>query len=224
MGIRFDLSTVNWLAYLIEPNSRIPKLGDSWQERETLNTFLQKLSDRFYSSPPNMRYFRGLIEHSDGMGRYLKNYADNIPDDLLKEMRSYLGGRPWTALIIPSGDNRKLDDWLCQEDFLKHIISIKPDDPGLILQLEEPPTKTFSLLDVFPAFKTALNDSASWPGILLWRPNGDSVFLPFGTRQRDNIMMRTNWIFTQLATTLGFDYGLFKSQYLKEFPDIVSRP
>lgn len=217
--MRFNLSSANWLAYLIEPNARVPKLGESWEERETLRLFLRKLSKRFYSSRRSEYRFEQLAHRAERFLDHMDHDECNgISLDFLQELRSFLRGRPWTALIIPSGKDYKLDNKLCDEEFLRFLVGVRPEDPGLILQLEDPPQEAFSLTDVFPAFKNALNESTNWPGILVWRPEGDSVYFPLGMR---NIDKHAHWIFSHLATSLAFDLGVFKSQYIRDFPEII---
>lgn len=222
MGMRFNLSSANWLAYLLEPKARIPKLGEDWEEKETLRIFLRKLSNRFYSSRQTEFYLKQIANRAERLLDHLEERRqDGFPSDFLLEVRTFLGDRPWIALIIPSGHDNELDRMLCDEEFLKYLVSVRPEDPGLILQLEEPPEGAFSLLDVFPGFNTALNESTNWPGVLVWRPEGDSVFLPLGSRSRHNIEEHAHWIFSHLATSLAFDLGLLKTQYVREFPGVV---
>jgi predicted MPP superfamily phosphohydrolase len=110
-----------------------------------------------------------------------------------------------------------LDRELCSADFLRRLVQIRAEDPGLILQLEDAPEEIFSLTDVFPAFRTALARSTEWPGILLWTVQGDSSFLPLPTESPRELERAAHWIFSHLATTIGVDLELFTSQYFGEF-------
>jgi len=83
--------------------------------------------------------------------------------------------------------------------------------------MEDPPEKVFSLTNVFPAFRTALAAPTDWPGVLLWKQSGDSVFLPFSTESLELIKEQAHWIFSHLATALGVDLQILKEQYRAAF-------
>jgi len=210
VGLRFDLKIANWLAHVLDERAPIPVLGDEWEEREAIRMFLQSIEKRFYSSPWGMGRFHDLTRS------LTSRYRDESPRLILAELRSFLGGRPWTALLIPSGANSSIDRMMCSEDFLRDLIFIRPEDPGLVLQMQDPPDRIFSLTDVFPSFKTALAASTDWPGVLLWTQSGDSVFLPVGT-EASEARERTRWIFSHLSTTIGVDLELLKMQFTRGF-------
>jgi len=215
VGLRFDLKIANWLAHVLDERAPIPVLGDEWQEREAIRMFVESLEKRFYSSPRTMDRFHGLTRS------LASRYHDEPPHRILAELRSFLGGRPWTALLIPSGSNSSIDRMMCSEDFLRDLIFIRPEDPGLVLQMQDPPERIFSLTDIFPAFKTALAASTDWPGVLLWTQTGDSIFLPVGTEVSE-ARERTRWIFSHLSTTIGIDLELLKMQFSREFSGAAS--
>jgi hypothetical protein len=110
---------------------------------------------------------------------------------------------------------------MCSEEFLQEVIFIRPDDPGLVLQMEDPPDRIFSLTDVFPAFRTALAASTDWPGVLFWT-KAESEFLPLSGDSMASARRQANWIFSHLSTTLGVDLELLKTQYYREFPELCS--
>jgi len=218
MGLRFDLASANWVANILDLSAIPPRLGDDWQERETLRRVIQRLGAGFYSSGPWEGEFR---QRARRVERLLEQ-SDGLPPALLHELREFLAYRPWTALIVPSGDDQELDRHLGSERFLRHLVHVRPDDPGLILQVEDMPEGPFALVNVFPAFRTALAESNDWPGLLVWRDKGDSIFLPFGTRQIDEIDRRAWWIFSHLATSVGVDLEILKRQYVREFEAVSS--
>jgi 3',5'-cyclic AMP phosphodiesterase CpdA len=227
VGISFDIRAANWIAYLCEPKGDVPSLGDSWAERETLSFFLYQLRNSFMSSDYRENELRSLAESAvqmlDGMSERL-NSSD--VSSILGDLRRFLSvsgyGRKWTALLVPSYRRRDIDYVLCSQEFLRFLVRIRPEDPGLILQLNEPPQEVFTLTDVFPAFKTALNESVHWPGILLWTRSGDSVFLPFGSASERQLRERAEWVISHLATTVGVDLDLLRRQYLAAFPETRS--
>src|SRR5262249_541593 len=102
------------------------------------------------------------------------------------------------------------------------LVGIRPSDPGLILQLENPPENTFTLNDIFPAFRTALANANQWPGVLVWTNSGDSEFFPV-VPTPSQIKKQSGWLFSHLATAFGVDLELLKKQYCAEFPRAVQQ-
>jgi hypothetical protein len=226
MGLRFDLRAANWVAYLISPGGSPPSFGEGREENEILLSFLEKLEKNFYSSLPERQRFRhraalalhALRDLAENWGR-----GENVVrvQEALSELRGYFFDAPWIALIVPSNIRSPIDDLLCSPEFLRDLVAIYPHDPGLILQLEEPPHERFSLTNVFPAFKTSLAESNRWPGFLLWTPRGDSSFFPLPA-DRDAIYVRVRWLAARLAASLGVDLALLRTRYSQEFPDAKS--
>src|ERR1017187_5306281 len=142
--------------------------------------------------------------------------------EVLLEFKRHFTGRNWTALLIPSGQDESVDGVLCSNDFLRELVDIRPEDPGLILQLESSPQSIFPLTDVFPAFRTALAKSTEWPGVLLWTDRGDSTFLAL-PREVGALRHCTHWIFSHLATGSGVDLELLTTQYAREFAGVRAR-
>lgn len=220
MGMRFDLKSANWVAYLLHPSSPAPSFGEDWAEKETLRLFLQRLSDQFYSSDNRERELLRKARLAERMIEELgaTDQRQRVAD-ILKDIKIFFGDHPWIALIIPSGFDQEADNYLCDASFLRSLLRLF--SAGLILQpeaLNEEDANHFSLLDVFPAFRTALAESTNWPGILIWTPGGDSVFLPFGTTNVNQLSERASWIFSHLDA-IGADLELIKQRYAKEFPD-----
>jgi hypothetical protein len=223
MGLRFNLRAANWVAYLITPGANLPPLGERDEEIDILRSFLGTLETNFYSSMQHRQ--QQLSNRAEFALRALQDLTENWRGEninrvrqALSELRTYFFDVPWTALIVPSNTRSRIDELLCSREFLRGLVSIHPQDPGLFLQLEEPPDVKFSLTDVFPAFKTALTESNRWPGFLLWTPRGDSSFFPLPPQQED-IYQRVHWLAFHLATNLGVDLGLLRAAYSQEFPD-----
>ena len=215
MGLRFDFRVANWLAHVLDERAPIPKLGDESDERAALNSFLRGLEqgDRFYSSPWGRRDFSNIVH----MARNALQ-SDGLPvQRVLADLRKFLSDRPWTALLIPAGTGTDVDRALCSRELLKHLVGVRPDDPGLILQMDAPPERIFALTDVFPAFRTALAASTEWPGVLLWTRGGDCVFLAVSGDSRSKLEHQTHWIFSHLSTAVGVDLSLLKEQYCRQF-------
>lgn len=227
MGLHFDLRAANWVAYLIDPKRPLPRLGEQWEEAETLRIFLRSLREDFLSSLEYRRYLRNeteralmVLEELEGDWRHPEE-SSRIAEALSTLRRSF-SERPWTALIVPGSKDREFDEELCSKDFLQGLVGIRPADPGLILQLDSPPDSNFSLTDIFPAFRTALTNSNQWPGILIWTNWGDSEFFPLPPR-RHCLYDRSQWLFSHLATAYGVDLELLKQQYCREFPEAARR-
>lgn len=218
MGLRFDLRVANWLAHVLDERMPIPKLDNEREEREALGYFLSGLGDRFYSSPLGRQEFYEVLHRT----KALIDVGLNPSPHVLADLRTFLGNRPWTALLVPSGTDSQVDQLMCSKGFLQELILIRPDDPGLILQMEDPPDRVFSLTDVFPAFRTALAASTEWPGILFWTRADTSTFLPLSSDSTSSVHRQAHWIFSHLSTTIGVDLELLKTQYYREFPEITS--
>lgn len=202
MGIRFDLSVVNWLAYLIQPGADVPPnlatLASEGKEYEALGIFLNKLEMGFRSSKEREREIGKKVKKArECLLEYKSRREDRgITKYVLAPLREDLGGRAWTALIIPSWTDRRLDDFLNSEFFLQKLVGHMAHkgnesnfDPGLILQLQRPEGQQdmFALLDVFPALHVALNNISRWPGLLAWNNQGDSAFFPIHPGEEEQI-------------------------------------
>ncbi len=223
MGMNFSLSTANWLAYVIEPEGEIPMEIEGHEAKEALGLFLENVSERFMSSPDRQSSFASLSrETSKSLIGYRDFLSRSSLSEAIEDIRSFFAKRPWTALIIPSGDSPETDAFLCSVDFLRELVDIHPADPGLILQLDAPPDRELALLDVFPAFKVALSESNQWPGVLLWSRYGDSVYLPFESNDKNSIATNSHWIFSYLSSSVGNDLALLKSRYYRTFPNLVT--
>jgi hypothetical protein len=217
MGLRFDLRIANWLAHVLDERMPIPKLENEWEEREALRYFVSGLRERFYSSPGGRQRFDDVLRRTELLIRPEGKPSPKV----LADLRRFLGDRPWTALLVPSGTNSPVDRLMCSKKFLQELIFIRPEDPGLVLQMEDPPDRVFSLTDVFPAFRTALAASTEWPGVLFWTKT-DSAFLPLSSDSTAIVQRQAHWIFSHLSTTIGVDLELLKTQYYREFPQVSS--
>lgn len=233
MGLQFDLQTANWLAFVIEPNAPIPPLKTS-EQFERLDAFLKAFSDRFYSSEGREDQLATVVER---LRRQLPNSWENSQSiaETIGELRGYFGDRDWTALVVPSGDDAKLDEFLCSTDLLRRLLG-PSRFPGLVLQLVKPPSRHLVLNHIFPAFQVALSESSSWPGLLVWKTerrkrgfekvDAQAAFFPFGHGDRESVIERAKWIINKLnAPDLPpypqqlFDLPEIKQLYEIAFPE-----
>src|SRR4051812_31957792 len=148
MGLRFDLDTVNWLAYLLQPGAAVPRFKEPWMEKEALRLFLKKLEQQFHSSRRRELEFAEYVHRAQRILEEVQYRQGEVPASILRELRHDLGDRPWTALIVPTGDDRRLDEFLNSEDLLMRLVGLWSEDPGLLLQLDSVPREPFTLLDV----------------------------------------------------------------------------
>lgn len=203
MGYRFSLHHANWLAHLLQPSGATPSLEDSFEEDETLREFLQSFHNDFYPSPANVPYFRNLLD--EALMRLDFNPAK--PRLALSIVQDYFRAVPWIALLIPS----QQDSWLSDEHLLRRIVGLRPEEPGVVLQLKAMQSNT-RLDHVFPAFKIALAESTKWPGVLIWTPSKDAIFLPVRSEEE------TFWIFQQLARFPSIpDIAYLRRAYYSQF-------
>jgi hypothetical protein len=217
MGLRFDLNAANWIAHLTDRDTPLPSLDDRWTETESIRMLLRQLQEGFYSSRFIEREFLHLVDMAQS------RLHDRLTPDVIEPLREFLSRRPWTALIVPSGADRELDYKLCSEEFLRRLVQIRPEDPGLILQLNDPPGEQLSLTNVFPAFKAALAKSAVWPGLLVWTSPSNSVFLPFSSTDLREILHEAEWVFSHLAVSTGVDLELLEQRFYEEFRSARNR-
>lgn len=215
MGLRLTIESANWFASVLEPRAAIPQLHGEGDERDTLRHFMEQLRDNYFSTERRQHelndYLQYSFRHFDARGWRDWPYRQTI-----KELRRFFPQRPWTALIIPSGQDNEVDSLLSSREFLRELVDIRADDPGLILQLEAYSPKVVNLTDIFPAIANALANATEWPGILIWKASGDSVFLPLPVGSIHRIEECARWIFSHLATSFGRDLGMLKMQYMRE--------
>lgn len=220
MSMKFDLTVANWLAYVIDPAISASKLSYDNNEKEMLELFLGKMIHGISSFYDDIGDPEGSL---DSWKQLLQSLDEtSISEDFYAELRGYLGKKQWIALIIPSGIDQTVDGILCDPGLLKYLVKAASNNQGLILQLEEAPSTISTLLNIYPALRTALNEVVNWPGILIWSPGGDSVFLPISSLDfiEMDIEARVQWIFSKLATELAFDLGRLKFEYKDSFPEI----
>jgi hypothetical protein len=219
MGLRFDMKWANWIAYLTVPGKTPPRSGSHGDDRMAIDGLIQQLEHGFYSTARERSRWLDMLD----MMRMRMGPRMHEGGPELALLQQYLQSRPWFALIVPSGSDRETDRFLCSRDFLREAVDVRPDDPGLILQIDQPPEGQLSLTDAFPAFRTALANSAQWPGVLLWSGANESIFLPFDTDGKESIRKNVRWIFSHLAASLGADLEQLQILYEREFPRAKSR-
>ena len=221
MGFRFGLKHANWIAHLLQPMSSVPPMEDIHELRHMLQDFER----RFFTTRLRQRQIQPFVQRAR---QHLDNHPGEIPHDFIEHLRSMFIRVPWVALLIPSGDDHALDQLMTSERRLEGLVHIRPDDPGLILQLEEVPDNIVSLENIFPAFKVALTQATRWPGVLVWTRSNDAAFFEIPRHAREQAGDALHWIFSHLATSsssFGPDLGLLHRQYDHEVlrPRVASK-
>jgi hypothetical protein len=221
MGLRINLQHASWLAHILKPSGSVPPLqGEgSGAQREVLHQFLQQIENDFYSGLGHERIWREEVRRLAGAAH--SHHDSGEFSERLLRIRHFLGDRPWTALLLPSGRGGELDEQLCDPRLLREVVRIRPEDPGLILQLQEPPRDTLVLNDLFPAFRTALASINEWPGVLLWLNSGDSKF--FSIDESPLFHKQLHWLFSHLATSRLIDLEELGTLYENEFVEKTPR-
>jgi hypothetical protein len=215
MGLVMDLRVANWVAHLIQPESPVPRLSNPWEEREALQYFLYKMAEGFVSSPERITEMKRLAEDAR---QKLNEATPPDPGELLKDLRQFMGGRPWTVLLVPSGQS-ETDRVICSQELLQRLVALKPGCPGLILQPAEGSYNgMLTLTDVFWAFKTAVECLEDWPGMLVWTLRDQAAFLPFPSEMREDIEKSSIWVLSRLGANLNTDVDILSSEYRREFP------
>ena len=175
MGFRFSLEHANWLAHLLQPLGATPQLEHEFERRETLRQFLERIEQNYYASPTHL----SNLGHRLREALIMLTNGETLPREALSVLHDYFKEIPWVALIIPSGTDWRLDDYLTDRELLRELVHIRLEEPGLILQLENIPQHEIKLEHVFPAFKVALAEITRWPGVLLWTPREMRLFFRY---------------------------------------------
>ena len=212
MGFRFSLKHANWLAHILQPFGTVPDLGDDFSARESLQALLRSAEANFYGSQENRVHLARLLKRSEAIlhGGGNMTQAAGV-------LREFFREACWIALLIPSG-NREFDSFFSSREFLRDLVSIRPGDPGLILQIDEAldDQNRVELDNVFPAFRVALAHATRWPGVLVWTPGGDAAFFEVSRRTR-SAREQLNWLFSHLAVSYGSpDLSLLRQQFIRE--------
>jgi hypothetical protein len=222
MGLHINLQHASWLAHILKPSGSVPQLkGEDWEQSEVLHQFLYQIENNFYSGVGYERMWREEIAGLADAVHLARGGNEHIFAERIERVRKFLGDRPWTALILPSGRDRELDEQLCDRRLLREVVRIRPEDPGLILQLQEPPRDTLVLNDLFPAFRTALASINEWPGVLVWLNSGDSKF--FSVAEKPLFHEQFHWIFSHLAASRLIDLEELGTLYEREFTEKTPR-
>jgi len=220
MDMKFDLSVANWLACVADPSISIAKLGHAEKEKSMLKLLLNELTGDVFSLLNDSQVV--LDDLKKLLDRLLNLSAEQTLEEFYIPVREYFLKKQWMALIIPSGLDPALDHILCDPELLGYLVNSTAKEQGLIFQLEEAPDNSSSLLDVHGVLGTALNDSINWPGILIWSPGGDSIFLPVSSVDclEIDIEARVQWVFSKLFSQLSLDLGRFKAEYKQAFSEV----
>ena len=219
MGFRFDLQSLNWLAYLIDETRPMPRLADPVEERDLLRAFLLKLRTQFVSS--HTREDQVSREAEFALRQLERFWSGTLPRDFLHELRDRLriGAGPWAAMIVPSRTDLRINNFLCSQRLLISLVRDEQwPDGGILLQPEgDCIDDTNAIIDVFPAFRYALAAGTEWPGMLFWTKSGDATFLPFRTDSPSEIRTRIGWMLSFLAAQRGKSLKQLQKQYTREF-------
>ena len=217
MGLRINLQHASWLAHILKPAGPVPILDveRGWQRGEVLSQFLEQFKHDFFSGAGYEQQWREKISQLASEVSKAGDSNSGVLSDGIEWIRRFLRNRPWTALILPSGRNEEFDRKLCDPNLLRDVVRIRPEDPGLILQLQEPPRDTLVLNDLFPAFRTALASVNEWPGILLWLNSGDSKFFPID--ESPMAQEQLHWLFSHLAASQFIDLEEIGTLYERAF-------
>lgn len=214
MGFHFKFTwkSANWLAHILQPSGITPVLEDDQEARSALKALLDAAPRDFYGSQDRQYEFRRAIERAE---HYLHSRDVN---EVLRPLREHFRDVPWTALLVPSGD-REFDNFISSRELLRDLVQIRPSDPGLILQLDEGlhDDDRLELDNLFPAFRVAMANATRWPGVLLWTPHGDAVFLEL-PQSPPKARRALDWLFSHLSVMPGVpDLQLLREQFQARF-------
>jgi hypothetical protein len=220
LGLQFDLETANWMAFVVDHRLPIPSTLESSVQRDRLLAFFDHFQERFYSTPDREAELREAVHRA--RSRLIESTDPKAIADAIEEIRYHFQRRHWTALILPSGDDPELDEYLCSSAFLRMLLD-QIQASGLILQLAEPPGRRLVLEQIFPAMQFALADSSAWPGLLVWNSREEGAFFPFGRRDHASIDERARWIIQKTSDERMLRHRSIleiADLYLVAFPDL----
>jgi predicted phosphodiesterase len=214
LGERFNLQSANWISCVLDPDRRIPEIGDPALARDTLSAFLGNIADGLYfqgRSHAGTQDAAALLRDGVRAGRY-RHY-----DELFLKLRAMFAERRWTAVFFPSGmkEHRASDHLLTSRDFVRRLSQGLRENPHLILHLKEPPQKDFAITDIYPPFETALSNCTRWPGVLLWRRSDEPLFFPLPPDRTEAAVRRIFSLDDSIADTPGY---LLLHRYFEAFP------
>lgn len=199
MGLRLDIKTANWVSYLIEENAPMPdpiSLGfDSgpWVADMVMHALEEAIISNFLSSDSGDSHF---IKREFSLIRDEISNTRNL--NSLEKIRRFFNPRNWTAFILPSGNNNRLDNFLCSHSLLRTLVDIGSTDRGLVLQLKEPPENIFALTEIFPAFAKAIENRTEWPALLVWNKKREIELFPL-QKEEGSALENLIWILRHLA-------------------------
>lgn len=220
MTIKFDLAFANWLAQVIDPSVSFSKLDFSDNGKEKLTFFLQRMIDDSRSFLKDSEQASSTLENI--IQRIDVSDENSVLEAAYTDLQFYLRHKHWVAFIVPSGIDPIVDNILCDPELLGYLVKSSGSNQGLVLQLDADSEATSALLDVHEVWKTALIDLINWPGVLVWQPGGDSVFIPINSLDSAEIDIeaRVQWVFSTLFSSIQINLGCFKSEYIASFPEV----
>ncbi|MDA9483442.1 hypothetical protein XI07_15760 [Bradyrhizobium sp. CCBAU 11445] len=221
MGIRFDLKSLNWLAYLLDSKRPMPRWENPGEEYELLEAFLSKLGSDFVASASTERRLQKVAKSALERLHH-RPFGSPIQPEFLEELRKHLETGPWAALIVPSRTDQRVNDYVCSREFLASLVrEEKWPDAGIVLQPQyNILQRSDVLIDVFPAFRYALAETTSWPGMLFWTSSDEAAFLPFGSNDLSAIRSRAGWMLSHLNTSEGMTLKELQKRYREAFNEV----
>ncbi len=217
--MKFDLTFLNWLAHIADPKISISTLAQTEHEKSMLGLLISQLlrvADILNESPEKLDHLKGLSEQLTSH-RHPETLATIYAD-----LQDYFTRKQWLAVVIPSGADAESDAVLCDPEMLCFHVRANTKSSGLVFQFQDAPDTISALLNVHESLNPLLKDNINWPGVLIWIPGGDAIFLPIGSVDffEIDIEARLQWLFSQLFSERTVDLGRLKIKYQQVFPEI----
>ncbi len=185
---------------------------------ESLEMFLSQLPERFVSSRGNKDKVREVAEAARAQLSQIP-YGQEISFEILESLQQLFSHYPWIGMIVPSMKNMELDRFLASPEFLYDLVhKVKWQDDGLIIQ---PGISTITRKRCWTSSPISdcveRNDAVA--GLLFWRPNEDSVFLPFAGKTPAAVRECAGWALSNLKISRFRGLKTFEAEYFRRFPE-----
>jgi hypothetical protein len=176
MGYQFSLQHLNYVAALLDPSRPFP-LSNGAAGSNGFESFADSLENGLVFSDEQSQFAQRIRRQLVSLRRNRDRRSANA-------LRAAFRGLSWVAVLLPDGRSPEVDRPLCDQGYLRDLIRTEPTSAGLVLQLTKPVPDAQTLVSIAPGMEMAVSRRTRWPGICVWTPHRESLFVELGTRFR----------------------------------------